>query len=180
MEPVEISAGRLHLRLPGAAEVPAVHRACQDPEIQYWTSVPAPYRIEDARSFVEDVLPAQWASGRSAGFAILDSTSGELLGMVGLGKLDRMTRTASVGYWCAPWARGRGVVSQATGVVCRWAFAQLGLGLIEWFAEVGNDASRRVAEKVGFVPEGVLRQRLIHRGTRVDAWVGSLLPDELR
>lgn len=50
--------------------------------------------------------------------------------------------------------------------------------MIEWRAEVGNHASRRVAEKAGFVREGTLRKRLFHRGTVVDAWVGSLLSDE--
>jgi RimJ/RimL family protein N-acetyltransferase len=180
MDPVEITAGRLHLRTPGDAEVEAIHRACQDPDIQHWTSVPDPYLVEHARAFVERMVPAEWAAGRSAAFAILDSTSAELLGMVGLGRLDRPTRSGSIGYWCAPWARGRGVVSRAGAAVCRWGFGQLGLGLIEWTAEVGNDASRRVAEKIGFVQEGVLRKRLVHRGARVDAWVGSLMPGEVR
>jgi RimJ/RimL family protein N-acetyltransferase len=44
---------------------------------------------------------------------------------------------------------------------------------------VGNVASRRVAEKAGFRVEATLRRRLVHRGVRVDAWVGSMLPDEL-
>ncbi|WP_350281758.1 GNAT family protein [Kribbella sp. HUAS MG21] len=44
---------------------------------------------------------------------------------------------------------------------------------------VGNVASRRVAEKAGFLIEGQLRMRLVHRGMRVDAWVGSLVRDEI-
>jgi RimJ/RimL family protein N-acetyltransferase len=35
-----------------------------------------------------------------------------------------------------------------------------------------------VAEKAGFTVEAVLRRRLVHRGVRVDAWIGSMLPDE--
>jgi RimJ/RimL family protein N-acetyltransferase len=50
--------------------------------------------------------------------------------------------------------------------------------LIEWRAEIGNEASRRVAQKAGFVMEGQLRKRLVHRGERVDIWVGSLLKGE--
>ncbi|NYF42842.1 RimJ/RimL family protein N-acetyltransferase [Streptosporangium sandarakinum] len=38
--------------------------------------------------------------------------------------------------------------------------------------------SRRVAEKAGFVVEATLRRRLLHRGMRVDVWVGSPLRDE--
>jgi RimJ/RimL family protein N-acetyltransferase len=180
VQPVEITAGRLHLRMPGPAEAAEVYRACQDADIQHWTSVPVPYREADAEEFVEQVIPAGWESGRAATFAVLDSTSAELLAMVGLGKLDTSNGVAQIGYWCAPWARRQGVVSQAGAVVCRWAFGALGLGLIEWYAEVGNIGSRAVAIRIGFNLEGTLRQRLVHRGARVDAWVGSLLPDEVR
>jgi len=62
--------------------------------------------------------------------------------------------------------------------LCGWGFERLGLGLIEWRAEVGNTASRRVADRAGFRFEATLRQRLVHRGVRVDAWIGSLLPGE--
>ena len=61
-----------------------------------------------------------------------------------------------VGFWMAPWARGRGIMTDAVRLVCRWGFADLGLGRIEWWANVGNDASRRVAEKVGFTMEGTV------------------------
>jgi RimJ/RimL family protein N-acetyltransferase len=179
MQPVEITAGRLHLRIPGPAEVDAIYRSCQDPDIQYWTALPVPYRLADAEEFVEATIPAGWESGRAVAFAVLDSTSAELLAMVALSRLDGGNRTGQIGYWCAPWARRTGVVTQASAVLCRWAFGALSLGLIEWYAEVGNVPSRRVAERVGFTVEGTLRQRLIHRGERVDAWVGSVLPAEV-
>lgn len=179
MQPVEITAGRLHLRTPGPAEVDAIYRACQDPEIQYWTSLPEPYALADAEEFVDAMIPAGWESGRAATFAVLDSTSAELLAMVALSRLDGGNRTGQIGYWCAPWARRTGVVTQASAALCRWAFGALALGLVEWYAEVGNVPSRRVAERIGFTMEGTLRQRLIHRGNRVDAWVGSLLPADL-
>ena len=59
--------------------------------------------------------------------------------------------------------------------ICRWGFAELGLSRIEWRAEVGNDASRRVAEKAGFTVEGLLRRALPTGAVRRDCWVGSLL-----
>jgi RimJ/RimL family protein N-acetyltransferase len=64
-------------------------------------------------------------------------------------------------------------------LACEWGFTELGLGRIEWQAYVENAASRRVAEKVGFHIEGLVRQRLVQRGVRRDAYIGSLLPGEL-
>jgi RimJ/RimL family protein N-acetyltransferase len=80
---------------------------------------------------------------------------------------------------CAPHARGRGVMTQAVQAVCRWAFEACQRERIEWYAEVGNEGSRRVAEKAGFTVEGVLRSRLVHHDGRVDAWIGSLLRHEV-
>jgi hypothetical protein len=74
---------------------------------------------------------------------------------------------------------GRGIATAAVAAGCRWAFTHLQMEVILWRAEIGNLPSRRVAENVGFTIEATLRLRLRHRGTRVDAWVGSLLPGEL-
>ena len=175
MDPVEITAGTLHLRPFGPADVDAVARACSDPEVQRWTRVPSPYGREDAVAFVERVAPALWESGEGAPFAVLDATSGDLLASVGLVRIDRRDALGEIGYWCAPWARGRGVTTQAVGAVCRWSFGALGLARVEWLAEVGNTGSRRVAEKAGFTVEGVLRGRMSGKHGQADAWVGGLL-----
>jgi RimJ/RimL family protein N-acetyltransferase len=68
---------------------------------------------------------------------------------------------------------------EAHAIAAGLAFTTLGTELIEWRCEVGNTASRRVAEKAGFLIEATLRQRLTQRGIRVDAWVGSMLSTEL-
>jgi RimJ/RimL family protein N-acetyltransferase len=181
VEPVEISAGTLHLRPYAAGDADEVYRICQDAEIQRWTTVPSPYTPADAYEFVSTIVPRGWETGAEAIFAVCDAPSGEVLASVGL-HLDRGGDDAmgEIGYLCAAEARGRGVTTQAVAAVCRWGFDALGLGRIEWLAEVGNHGSRRVAEKVGFGMEGIQRARLLHRGVRRDAWVAGLLPGEVR
>jgi RimJ/RimL family protein N-acetyltransferase len=176
MEPVEITAGRLHLRPWSVYDESSVLEACSDPDIQRWTTVPSPYTPDDARAWVREIAPGGWVDGTRASWAVLDATSGELLASVGLH--DLREGVAEVGYWCAPAARGQGVTSEAVGVACRWGFEALGLDLVEWVAAVGNWGSRAVAEKSGFQVDGVRRHRMLQRGTRVDAWVGSLLRGE--
>jgi RimJ/RimL family protein N-acetyltransferase len=63
--------------------------------------------------------------------------------------------------------------------VIDWAFSALGVERLEWAAEAGNVASRAVALRLGFVMEGTQRARIVHRGTRRDAWVAALLPTDL-
>jgi RimJ/RimL family protein N-acetyltransferase len=181
MEPTEITAGRLHLRPYTAADVDGVLAACQDPEIQRWIPVPVPYEREHAEQFVRDNTAEAWRAGTGRSFAVLDAVTAELLASIGLPRYDEANRIGEVGYWVAPLFRKQGIGVQATEVVARWAFAAQGIERLEWMAEVGNEGSRRVAERAGFTIEGVLRDRFRNRdGTRSDAWIGSLLPGDLR
>lgn len=177
VDPVDITAGRLHLRAWQAGDQAVLLVAGRDPTITRWTEVPDPYLAADAEQYVLELAPQGWACGRSLAWAVCDSTTGEVLADVAL-------RTAAgpgvwdVGYWCLPAARGQGVVPEALGAVCRWGFAQLGAVRIEWRAQVGNWSSRRAAEKAGFRVEGVVRSGLSHRGAAVDGWLGALLPGD--
>lgn len=168
---------RLTLRPVEPGDVDAVFAACQDPEIQRWTTVPSPYTRDDAITYVTETNPSGWDECRAAGFAVCASETGRLLASVGLHfHRPNDDALASIGYWCAPEARGRGYVTEAVLAVAQWGFDQCGVERLEWYAVVGNDASRRVAEKAGFVVEGVLRGGLAHHGVRVDCWIGALLP----
>ncbi|WP_281943973.1 GNAT family N-acetyltransferase [Micromonospora sp. AKA38] len=176
MEPVEIVEDGLLLRPWRAADAEAVHRACQDPDIQRWTTVPRPYRPEHALAFVTTVAATAWSTGAGALFAVCDADSGELLASCGLVSVDRALDSAEIGYWTAPWARGRGVAVRAVRAVARWAFDALGLRRLTWQAEIGNHASRLVALRAGFRVEGELRLAHPADGGRPEGWIGSLLP----
>lgn len=177
MERNTIPAGWLTLRPFTTADIPWVYEVSQDPELQRFIRVPSPYQLEHAAFFVEQQAVGAWDRGQRAEFVAEDAAAGTRLGRVGLGLHE--ADAAEVGYWVDPRARGRGVATDAVRAACQWAFTELGVQVIEWRCEVGNSASRRVAEKTGFLIEARLRKRLIHRGVRVDAWVGSLLRDEM-
>jgi RimJ/RimL family protein N-acetyltransferase len=166
--------GELELRAWSPADVPAIVAACQDPEILHWIPViPRPYTEDDARAFVNGT----WANEPGQQFAI--TVNGEVAGSIGMRTND--SGTGHIGYWCAPGARGRGTVTRALRVLCRYGFDELGLERLELVTDPDNRASQRVAEKVGFQREGVLRSHLRHPdGRRRDSVMFSLLPGELR
>jgi len=168
---VELRDGELTLRRFTLDDVPAITRACQDPEILRWIPViPRPYTDEDARSFVT-------AEDLGHQFAIVEQ--GELIGSIGM-RVNQFA-TGHIGYWCAKEARGRGLTSRALRLVARFGLEELGLGRLELITDPDNLASQRVAEKVGFTREAVLRSHLLHPdGRRRDSVMFSLLPGELR
>ena len=59
-------------------------------------------------------------------------------------------------------------------MLIEWGFAEQNLNTIEWLAQRGNWPSWRVAWRLGFSFEGVLRGWLSQRGALHDAWVGTL------
>jgi RimJ/RimL family protein N-acetyltransferase len=153
---------------------PAIAAAYRDPEIIRWYGVPVPYTDEDARRLVHRVAPTEFARGQETILAIAgpdDAWAGTIDLRVGGGD----PRTGEVGFLVAPHARGRGYAPAALRALTDWGFDALGLVRVQWRAEVGNDASRRVAEKAGFTMEGLLRQSLEEDGRRYDCWVGSML-----
>ncbi|MFD5567061.1 GNAT family N-acetyltransferase [Streptomyces cadmiisoli] len=176
MEPATIATSRLLLRTVGPDDTDAVYAACQDPGIQRWTTIPSPYLHEHAQSFTEELVPDGWAAGSMFTFGVFLG-DGELAGMLGI--TMRSLGVGEIGFWVAEHHRGNGYMTEAALAASRWAFVHQAVDRLEWRAEVGNAASRAVAERVGYTVEGTLRAALNNNGVRRDCWVGSLLPSDL-
>jgi RimJ/RimL family protein N-acetyltransferase len=171
---VELRDGDVELRAWTLDDVPALVECCNDPEIQRWIHViPQPYTQADARAYVRGEVTG---IGEQQ-FAITES--GRIVGSIGLGVNERL-HSGHIGYWCAAGARGRGLTTRALRLLCRHALDELHLERFELMTDPDNYASQRVAEKVGFRREGVLRSHLRDRtGARRDSVMFSLLPGEL-
>ncbi|MEU4569399.1 GNAT family N-acetyltransferase [Micromonospora sp. NPDC023956] len=136
---------------------------CDDPLVrQFLDGLPSPYTEADARWWVGEGAPAVWANGGMA-YAVADPDSDRFLGAVGVDRLVPMRRQAEIGYWVAPWARGRGVATAATRALTGHAFAS-GLVRLELFTREENVASQRVALAAGYRHEGVRRAASPQRG----------------
>ena len=155
LEPCTLPAGSWTLRPWREDDVDQVWAAFQDPEIRLWNGGGVASRT-DALVLLGRRL--DWSSGDHASWAVTGTGSDDVLGSVSLHSIDRFHGGASVGYWTAPAARGRGLAPVAVDAVCRWAFDVLPIDRIELCHAVENTGSGRVAEKAGFTREGRLRR----------------------
>ena len=100
---------------------------------------------------------------------------GALCGSVRLKDIDRSDRKAKIGYFIGHEFGGRGIVSSAVSTVLEFCFGPLNLNRIELRCAVENVRSKRVAERLGFLHEGVLRQEECLNGVFVDQNIYGLL-----
>jgi RimJ/RimL family protein N-acetyltransferase len=168
-----IRTERLVLRPYRADDADAVHRACQDPDIQRWLTVPSPYTRADAEEFVGVISVSARAEKRGLLTAV--EADGAFIGSAGV-HFPASLLGPGVGYWLAPWGRGRGFAAEAARALAEWALAH-GAPRVHLFADVGNVASQTVARRAGFAEEGRVRSCLPYRdGSRGDAVLFARVP----
>ncbi len=83
-----------------------------------------------------------------------DRETGRLLVFTGLHRFDWTVRRMEIGYWCRKNATGTGYVSESTNALTRYAFDVLSARTVALCHADGNEKSRRVIERLNFVPEG--------------------------
>jgi RimJ/RimL family protein N-acetyltransferase len=147
-----------------------------DPDVRRFTRVPDP---------VPPGFPETWLGryeegrreGTREGFAVVGA-GGEFLGLAVVPRIDRDARTAELGYVVVREARGRGVATEALRLLTAWALAEAGMLRLELLIAVDNPASKRVAERCGYVREGVLRSLHVKQDVREDTEIWSRLASD--
>jgi RimJ/RimL family protein N-acetyltransferase len=171
---MELHDGDLVLRSWTEDDVDAMVAGCNDREVARWIPlIPHPYTQEDAFEFLRgEVAPAD--------HRLAITFAGSVVGGIGMG-VNVHDYRGRIGYWMAAGSRGRGICTRALRVLSRFGLDELGLQRLELITDPDNVASQRVAEKVGFQREGLLRAHLRHPDGRIrDSVMYGLLPGELR
>jgi RimJ/RimL family protein N-acetyltransferase len=184
-DPPRLAGRGVRLRPHRSEDVSAMTQACNDPGTQFWLAqLPRPYTREDSRAHLEEVAEEQ-AAGRAMFWALADPVTDGLLGEIGMWGMARgEARSAELGYWTHPSARGRRLTTEGVRLAARFALlprAQGGLGLARLVIRVaeGNTASQRVALGAGFLPAGRDRRaELLRDGTVQDLLRYDALPGE--
>jgi ribosomal-protein-serine acetyltransferase len=154
---------------------------CSLPELQLWLPwAHSGYDRDDAVAYVRDSIQS-WKDGRAFDYAIRSLNDPDThLGNISIWQVSRMGRSGEIGYWVRSDRAGGGVATETTGRLVTLGFERLGFHKINLRIAVGNRQSERVAEKLGFTREGVLREELLIRGRWVDHTLYSLLEHEWR
>ncbi len=107
--------------------------------------------------------------------AMIDRASGRFLGSSGLHRFDWEAGRFEIGYWLRDSAVGQGYVTEAARRLTRFCFEDLAAYRVEIRAEADNTRSRAVAERLGYVLEGILRAQSVWGGRARDMALYSLI-----
>lgn len=131
--------------------------------------------VDDSLAFIHS-LEQQYREG--LGFMGAVVVGAEIVGMCGFHPFNGKNASADIGYWLAQSARGKGVITRCVQRVIAYGFETMPLNKVTLSIAENNVASRAVAERCGFVFEGVERHAECLYGTFVDHAKYSLLRSE--
>jgi ribosomal-protein-alanine N-acetyltransferase len=167
---------RLTLRPVQVDDAAALYKARGDVDVMRYWDWPA----QDSSDHVRDILAAHIpgpGDDTMLWWVVALSANGPAIGECDLSQIDRHNGRAEVGFLFAKAHWGQGYAREAMERVIRFGFHDLGLARLWARFHDGNDASRRLLERLGFAYEGRLRGHIVRDGERRDCLIYGLLRD---
>ena len=146
-------------------------------ELKPWLPWTVNASLEETTTFLEGAAK-RWSAGTGWCFVILSEEA--VAGVIELSSYDPMLASAEVGYWIRSDLAGRGFMTEAGRALLDFGWDHVGLYRISLLAAVGNVASNRVAQKLGFRLEGTARGASRGAFERHDAHLYGLVRDDVR
>lgn len=178
VNPVTLSHRGLRLEPLALAHEQGLRLAAADGEL--WklrvTSVPEP---ENTRAYIETALKMREEGNRFA-FAVIDETTGKLLGTSSYHDILHAVKRVEIGYtWYAQSVQRSHVNSTCKLILMTHAFETLGCGVVGWRTDNFNFASQAAIERLGAQKDGVIRGHALRRdGTVRDTVMYSMRTGE--
>ncbi len=174
-----IETARLSLRPLGEADLDGLFAVHGDDEVTRFIPSATWTSREDATAWLVRNATMH-AEGKARRWVIVEKDGERRVGDCMLFNFDEGSSRAELGFVIGRRDWGRGVMREAAEAVIATAFEALGLRRLEAFADPRNVGSDRLLRRLGFVHEGMLRQRSVMKGEVKDSNVYGLLRTEWR
>ncbi len=174
---VTLRTDRLLLRPLRETDAPAIFAIRSDPKIMRYASSLPLTSLDQAEAFITRET-AGMAAGESLRLGLQRLEDDTLIGTCILFHVNAQCRRAEVGYELRHDAWGCGYMHEALLALLHFGFTELQLNRVEADIDPRNVASARSLDRLGFVKEGLLRQRWIVNGEVSDSALYGLLHSE--
>lgn len=157
--PERLETGRLLIRAALWGDGAVLNEAIAESfvELQPWMifaqKMPAP---EESEQFVREAR-LNYLNRSSLHMNIYDKTSGAFIGCSGLHHINWDSRNFEIGYWIRSSCAGKGYMTEAVHGITDFAIHELAANRLEIRCSGRNTRSAAVAERAGYILDGVLR-----------------------
>jgi [ribosomal protein S5]-alanine N-acetyltransferase len=161
---MRVETRRLILRPLEPEDIPRLVPALDNFNVSKWTArIPRPYTAADAEDYLEWLKTLR---AGSASFTIDLKGGAKTIGGIGYQMIEG-DAAPELGYWLAEafWRRGYG--SEAAEAVADHAFAVSGHRRLLAGYQIGNEASRKILERLGFRATGEATKPSLAQGRDV-------------
>lgn len=173
----EIETERLILRPPKLGDEKPLNQAINRslPELQRWMSWAKDPGIQPTIRYVKEAITS-WGADEPRDFPMV-VVHKELQQIIGASGFNNRSKPEiplfEIGYWLETAFTGQGLATEMTRALTRFAFDSFQAARVQIVTQVGNDASRRVAEKCGFILEATLKNYCVDSlsGKPADDWI---------
>lgn len=160
MQP-KIETARLILRPPTLGDEKPINEAINRslPELQRWMPWANDPSMQPTVRYVNEGI-ASWNSDTQEDFpmVIFHKESQQIIGASGFNDRSRPEIPMfEIGYWLETSFTGQGLATEMVQGLTHYAFESFNAARVQIITQVGNEASRRVAEKSGFFLEATLK-----------------------
>lgn len=172
-----LTTERLLLRRMLVGDCYDMYEYASKPEVtQFLTWSPHP-DIEYTKEYLQ-YIANHYKLGDFYDWAVVLREEGKMIGTCGFTRFHMQHDCGEIGYVINPAYRGQGIACEAVRAVMDFGFSRLGLNRIEAKYMEGNQASRRVMEKVGMTFEGVRRGEMLIKGCYHNVGVCAILRED--
>lgn len=146
----------------------------EDTKQRNWTYLP--YGPFDTEAALREWIASACLGDDPCFFVVIDLTSGKAVGLASYLRISAAVGVIEVGHiHFSPLMQSRPISTEAMYLMMRQVFDVWGYRRYEWKCDALNQPSRRAAERLGFMFEGVFRQATIYKQRNRDtAWYSIL------
>jgi RimJ/RimL family protein N-acetyltransferase len=157
--PTRLETTRLIIRCPELSDVPFDYQAIKESlkELKHWMPwANDDYSMETCEESIRSAI-AKYLTREDFRMLFFDKGTGKLIGSTGLHRIDWKVPRFEIGYWCRTSETGKGYVTEVVRVLTKVCFETLNAARVEIRCDDLNLKSAAVAERCGYLLEGVLK-----------------------
>lgn len=176
---VTLTTDRLLLRPLHSGDAEILLRIFSDPEVMRYFNTPPWATLDDAQDVIES-SKRKMERQESLTLGIVVKDTNELIGKCMLFSYEPESKRAELGFGIARQHWGKRIIPEAGQALLTYGFDALGLRRVEAEIDPENIASAKTLERLGFIREGLLRQRWEVDGVVSDSALYGVLASDRR